>query len=129
METLGQPVPILRRAGTTGNPSKEVLIPGPQAGRLGSPERTPKNRLIVDVRRRRRRPLALLRLLPGVLTPTLALSRTMADWPRAMLTDLSGCRRFAAERLPVEREIRMRVLEAVARFVVERLAAALHVRR
>jgi hypothetical protein len=125
IETLSpfdQPVALLRGPGATGDALHEVDVGGAEAGGLVGTKRTAQRRVIFDhhARRRRRRPGWLC----GV--PRLAPAAVPLAFPIAGLLGAHR-RRLAPERVPVETDVRVRVLEGLARLFVKRTAAELDV--
>jgi len=109
---LGQLVPFLGAPGPPRNTLDELRIPGSQSCGFGASQHLAQNRLIIDDDLGSRRGLTLF---GGRLRTAGRLRIT----PRSR-GGLAGQRGVATKHLPVERQIRMRVLERHASFVVER---------
>jgi hypothetical protein len=120
METVCQSVAIFGGARAARDPLQQLVIPGAQTSGLTRPERPAEERLVLDHWRRRRL---------GGRTPLIAaIAATLRPLPPVPLPRLYTRKRgLAQQHRPVERQIRMRVLERLDHFRLERLAADLEI--
>jgi hypothetical protein len=111
-QLLGESVAILRRTGAPRYPLQELVVAAPQPRGLNGAKGAAKKRLVFDDHRRWR--LARRSASPG-LRPVCPVG------PIARIRTRE--RRLSHERVPVERQVRMRVLQRLAHLGLDRVAS------
>lgn len=117
---FGQPVALVRRAGSSQHPLQHVGVPRPQPRRVTGAKRLAEQRLIINDNRRRCGRAGLRRRRGPGATMSVAVPVALFESRRLLL---------APERIPIEAQIGMGMLERLAQLFVERLAADANVRR